>query len=69
MQMKDYMDVLPEVLQALKKNQPVVALESTILSHGMPYPENVDFAAEVEKVVRAEGAIPATTADDPRETR
>ena len=62
MQMKEYMDVLPEVLQALKKNQPVVALESTILSHGMPYPENVAFAAEVEKVVRAEGAVPATIA-------
>ncbi len=62
MQMKDYMDVLPEVLQALKKNQPVVALESTILSHGMPYPENVAFAGEVEKVVRAEGAVPATIA-------
>lgn len=62
MQMKDYMDILPEVLQALKKNQPVVALESTILSHGMPYPENVAFAGEVEKVVRAEGAVPATIA-------
>jgi pseudouridine-5'-phosphate glycosidase len=62
MQMKEYMDVLPEVQQALKKNQPVVALESTILSHGMPYPENVAFAGEVEKVVRAEGAVPATIA-------
>ncbi len=57
-----YLDVLPEIQDALNKNKPVVALESTILSHGMPYPENVDFAAEVEKVVRAEGAIPATTA-------
>ena len=62
MQMKDYLDVLPEIQEALDHNKPVVALESTILSHGMPYPENVDFAAEVEKVVRAEGAIPATTA-------
>jgi len=62
MQIKDYLDVLPEIQDALDHNQPVVALESTILSHGMPYPENVDFAAEVEKVVRAEGAIPATTA-------
>ena len=62
MQMKDYMDVLPEIQEALDHNQPVVALESTILSHGMPFPENVGFAAEVEKVVRAEGAIPATTA-------
>ena len=62
MQMKDYMDVLPEIQEALDHNQPVVALESTVLSHGMPFPENVGFAAEVEKVVRAEGAIPATTA-------
>ncbi|MEZ4508804.1 MAG: pseudouridine-5'-phosphate glycosidase [Eubacteriales bacterium] len=58
----NYLDVLPEIQDALNNNKPVVALESTILSHGMPYPENVDFAAEVEKVVRAEGAIPATTA-------
>ena len=62
MQMKDYLDVLPEIQEALDHNKPVVALESTILSHGMPFPENVGFAAEVEKVVRAEGAIPATTA-------
>jgi len=62
MQIKDYLDVLPEIREALDNNKPVVALESTILSHGMPYPENVDFAAEVEKVVRAEGAVPATTA-------
>ena len=62
MQLKEYMDILPEVRQALKNNRPVVALESTILSHGMPYPENVAFAGEVEKVVRAEGAVPATIA-------
>lgn len=62
MQMKQYLDVLPEIQDALDHNKPVVALESTILSHGMPYPENVSFAAEVEKVVRAEGAVPATTA-------
>ena len=62
MQLKQYMDILPEVQHALKKNIPVVALESTILSHGMPYPENVAFAAEVEKTVRAEGAVPATIA-------
>ena len=62
MQMKQYLDVLPEIQEALNHNKPVVALESTILSHGMPYPENVSFAAEVEKVVRAEGAVPATTA-------
>ncbi len=58
----DYLDVLPEIRDAVAGNRPVVALESTILSHGMPYPENVDFAAEVERVVRAEGAVPATTA-------
>ena len=59
---QDYMDITPEIREALKTNTPVVALESTILSHGMPYPENVEFAAEVEKIVRAEGAIPATMA-------
>ena len=59
---QNYLDVLPEIRDAVAQNRPVVALESTILSHGMPYPENVDFAAEVEKVVRAEGAVPATTA-------
>ncbi|MBQ1505480.1 MAG: pseudouridine-5'-phosphate glycosidase [Erysipelotrichales bacterium] len=57
-----YMDVTPEIQEALKENRPVVALESTILSHGMPYPENLDFAARVEKIVRAEGAVPATCA-------
>ena len=62
MSIKQYLDVLPEIQRALETNKPVVALESTILSHGMPYPENVGFAAEVEKVVRAEGAVPATTA-------
>lgn len=62
MKNKEYLDVLPEIREAVESNKPVVALESTILSHGMPYPENVDFAAEVEKVVRAEGAVPATTA-------
>ena len=57
-----YLDIAPEVKAAIVENKPVVVLESTILSHGMPYPENVGFAAEVEKVVRAEGAIPATAA-------
>ena len=50
----------PEVLNAIKNNQPVVALESTIISHGMPYPKNVQTALEVEKVIRDHGAIPAT---------
>lgn len=57
-----YLDILPEIQDALKDGKPIVALESTILSHGMPYPENVEFANEVERIVRAEGAIPATMA-------
>ena len=52
-----YLDVLPEIQQALDENKPVVALESTILSHGMPYPENLDFAHRVEEVIRSLGAI------------
>lgn len=50
----------PEVQKALKNNQPVVALESTIISHGMPYPQNVETALRVEKQIRDVGAIPAT---------
>ena len=50
----------PEVLNAIKNNQPVVALESTIISHGMPYPKNVETALTVEKVIRDHGVIPAT---------
>ena len=57
-----YLDVLPEIQQALDENKPVVALESTILSHGMPYPENLDFAHRVEEVIRSLGGIPATCA-------
>ena len=60
--MNRYLDIKPEVREALKAGAPVVALESTILSHGMPWPENLDFAARVEAVVRAEGAVPATMA-------
>lgn len=62
MSYKDYLSITPEIEEALKQGKPVVALESTILSHGMPYPENVEFAHKVEEVVRNEGAIPATTA-------
>ncbi len=62
MNYKDYLSITPEIQQALAENKPVVALESTILSHGMPYPENVEFAHKVEVVVREAGAIPATTA-------
>ena len=50
----------PEVKKALEENRPVVALESTIISHGMPYPKNVQTALAVEKVIRDNGAIPAT---------
>lgn len=58
----DYLDVSGEVRQALANGQPVVALESTIISHGMPYPQNVATARQVEAEVRAHGAIPATVA-------
>ena len=50
----------PEIKKALKENRPVVALETTIISHGMPYPQNVQTALAVEKVIRENGAIPAT---------
>ncbi|MBP8532674.1 pseudouridine-5'-phosphate glycosidase [Streptomyces sp. MK37H] len=51
-----------EVAEALLDGRPVVALESTIISHGMPYPQNVEMATEVEEIIRAEGAVPATIA-------
>ena len=54
--------ITPEVRQALSRNAAVVALESTIISHGMPYPENRDTALRVEAAVRAAGAVPATIA-------
>lgn len=60
--MNEYLDILPEIQEALGAGRPVVALESTILSHGMPWPENLDFAAEIERAVRDEGAVPATIA-------
>ena len=50
----------PEVLEALEKNIPVVALESTIISHGMPYPQNVETALNVERIIRENGCVPAT---------
>ena len=62
MNRNDYLSITPEIQQAIADGKPVVALESTILSHGMPYPQNVEFAHKVEEIVRAEGAIPATTA-------
>ncbi len=58
----NYLEISPEVREALNLGKPVVALESTIISHGMPYPENVQTAKEVEQVVRDNGAVPATIA-------
>ena len=57
-----HLDIAPEVKEALLNNQPVVALESTIISHGMPYPQNVETAIKVEEIIRAGGAVPATIA-------
>lgn len=57
---EQYLRVSEEVKEALQSNQPVVALESTIISHGMPYPKNVETALLVEKIVRENGAVPAT---------
>lgn len=62
MDFKKYLDVAPEVAEAVKAGKPVVALESTIISHGMPYPQNVETALNVEKVLRDNGAVPATIA-------
>ena len=58
----EYLKVSPEVREAIENNQPVVALESTIISHGMPYPQNVETAMNVEKIIRENGATPATIA-------
>jgi pseudouridine-5'-phosphate glycosidase len=57
-----YLDINPEVQKALENGKAVVALESTIISHGMPYPKNVETALNVEKIIRENGAIPATIA-------
>lgn len=62
MNLEKYVKISQEVKEAIKEKKPVVALESTIISHGMPYPKNVETALEVEKVVRENGAIPATIA-------
>lgn len=59
---RNFMDIKPEVEKALEEGTPVVALESTIISHGMPYPKNVETALAVEEVIRKNGAIPATIA-------
>jgi pseudouridylate synthase len=57
-----YLDISEEVKSAIKNHQPVVALESTIISHGMPYPKNVETALNVEQIIRDHGAVPATIA-------
>ena len=62
MSLNKYLDVSPEVAEALNNHKPVVALESTIISHGMPYPQNVETALKVEEIIRANGATPATIA-------
>ncbi|RMF60750.1 MAG: pseudouridine-5'-phosphate glycosidase [Calditrichaeota bacterium] len=58
----EYLTFHPEVKKALSKGAPVVALESTIIAHGMPYPQNIETARRVEDIVRSEGAVPATIA-------
>ena len=60
--MNTYLDISPEVKEALAAGKPVVALESTIISHGMPYPQNVETALNVERIIRENGAVPATIA-------
>ncbi len=60
--LKKYLSVSAEVQEALAAEKPVVALESTIISHGMPYPQNVETALNVEKIIRENGAVPATIA-------
>ena len=62
MKLDDYIDFHPDVKNALKNNLPIVALESTIISHGMPYPKNIETALMVEKTVRSNKAVPATIA-------
>ena len=56
------LDITPEVRSALDENRPIVALESTIITHGMPWPQNYDMAVSVEQVIRDAGAVPATIA-------
>ena len=62
MKLNQYLDVNPEVAAAVREGKPVVALESTIISHGMPYPQNVETALNVERIIRENGAVPATIA-------
>ena len=60
--LEKYLQVHPEVQKAVAAGQPVVALESTIISHGMPYPKNIEMAKNVSKIIRENGAVPATIA-------
>ncbi|WP_437806011.1 pseudouridine-5'-phosphate glycosidase [Sorangium sp. So ce1078] len=62
MSIKDHLSISPEVRKALSDGRPVVALESTIITHGMPYPQNLEMAQRVEAVIRRNGAVPATIA-------
>ncbi len=61
-ELSNYILISEEVQEALKNNKPIVALESTIISHGMPYPQNKETALECEKIIRSNGAVPATIA-------
>ena len=58
----NHININPEVENALRNNVPVVALESTIITHGMPYPENLKMVNEVEALIRQNNAVPATIA-------
>jgi len=60
--MNSFLEINPEVRKAIADGKPVVALESTIISHGMPYPQNINTALAVEEIVRMNGAVPATIA-------
>jgi len=62
MKLNNYLNIHPEITEALDIGKPVVALESTIIAHGMPYPQNIETALQVENIVRENGAIPATIA-------
>ena len=62
MELGKWIDISEEIQNSIKGNGPVVALESTIISHGMPFPQNLETALEVERIIRKEGAIPATIA-------
>src|SRR4249920_1636937 len=60
--MHSFLELHPEVKNALAEGRPVVALESTIITHGMPYPQNINTAIDVENIIRKHGAVPATIA-------